>query len=236
MPDQAPSRCLLCQRNFYQPVRRDFDQGSYTFTCGSCREYVVSQEFLEDVGPTLEDSGLAPFLSAHVRQNYSPGNPVTISKSNWRVLAESHRHTSVNVNLDKLLRHIEASSPWPGAQVNCDLEVDWPVIDVPNKDSFAYFLAAAVELEYLHKNLPSYFILTTKGWEYLTAGGAAGIPGHAFVAMSYDQTLDEAYEQGIRAALEVDCGLTAIRVATRMCHLRKFATGSWLTFGGASSQ
>ena len=35
-----------------------------------------------------------------------------------------------------------------------------------------------------------------KGWEHLNPAGA-GLPGTCFVAMSFDPSLDDAYEHGI---------------------------------------
>ena len=37
-------------------------------------------------------------------------------------------------------------------------------------------------------------------------------PGRCFVAMSFDRSLDEAYEKGIRVALKDDCNLDPIRI------------------------
>jgi nucleoside 2-deoxyribosyltransferase len=54
--------------------------------------------------------------------------------------------------------------------------------------------------------------ISAKGWEYLHPPSAGGIRGVCFVAMSFDHSLNEVYEDGIRKALEIDCGYTALRV------------------------
>jgi nucleoside 2-deoxyribosyltransferase len=60
---------------------------------------------------------------------------------------------------------------------------------------------------------PDVVRLTVKGWDRLDPGSAgAGIRGRVFVAMSFDPSLDEVYAQGIKAAIEQDCGMTPIRV------------------------
>src|SRR5262249_50527133 len=54
--------------------------------------------------------------------------------------------------------------------------------------------------------------MTPKGWERLeppTGGG--GIPGRCFIAMSFDPSLNDAYELGICRAV-IDCGATPIRL------------------------
>src|SRR5262249_28705479 len=50
--------------------------------------------------------------------------------------------------------------------------------------------------------------LTMKGWEIVEPQGiAGGVPNRSFVAMSFEPTLNDAYELGIRAAIVDDCKL-----------------------------
>lgn len=53
--------------------------------------------------------------------------------------------------------------------------------------------------------------LTWTGWETIEpiAGGA---PGIGFVAMAFAQELDSVFEDGIRQAIETDCGFSALRI------------------------
>ena len=39
-----------------------------------------------------------------------------------------------------------------------------------------------------------------------------GVPGTCFVAMSFDRSLDPAFDLGIRPAVEDDCGMKVVRV------------------------
>jgi hypothetical protein len=55
--------------------------------------------------------------------------------------------------------------------------------------------------------------ITVKGWDPLDPGSAgAGIPGRVFLGMSFDPSLEGAYEHGIKTAIEDDCKMIAIRV------------------------
>jgi nucleoside 2-deoxyribosyltransferase len=56
------------------------------------------------------------------------------------------------------------------------------------------------------------YALTPAGWLKLEPIGGAGVPGTGFVAMSFDPTLLPIYDEGIRPAIEDDCGLKALRV------------------------
>jgi hypothetical protein len=55
-------------------------------------------------------------------------------------------------------------------------------------------------------------LVTIAGWEALEPVGGAGVPGVCFVAMAFDPVFNSAYEEGIRPAIESDCGLKAQRV------------------------
>jgi nucleoside 2-deoxyribosyltransferase len=49
------------------------------------------------------------------------------------------------------------------------------------------------------------------GWS-ATEPAVGGVPGLGFVAMSFDESLSSAYNEGMKPAVETDCGLQLIRV------------------------
>ena len=60
---------------------------------------------------------------------------------------------------------------------------------------------------------PHWFTLTVQGWDAVEPLiASAGTPGRCFVAMSFVADLDEAYLLGIKAAVEHDCGMMAVRM------------------------
>jgi hypothetical protein len=50
-----------------------------------------------------------------------------------------------------------------------------------------------------------------EGWELLEPLSGGGVPGTCFVAMSFDRSLDKAYDVGIEPAVRDDCGFSIIR-------------------------
>jgi len=158
---------------------------------------------------------LLPFLSAYTRQSHEFEGRVAQLSSNWPPLAEIHRHTSVHQRAEKLLRLIEKRTRQPGEFVNVDADWDYPLIDAVNAQPVYYLLKYWEDLGCTEKKekTPTIVRLTVKGWHRLDpASGGAGIPGRVFVAMSFDPSLDEVYERGIKAAVEQDCHMTQIRV------------------------
>jgi hypothetical protein len=187
-------------------------------SCELCGTYELPQtaRLLVDSCP----KELRPFLTANTRQNWELYGRIVRIEDNWVELAESDRHTSVHQRAEKLLRAIERRTPQPGAVVTLRPEIDYPLVDALDSKGLHYFVDHLSALDYVDKFEPRNVgetglkvRLTVKGWDRLDpASGGAGIPGRVFVAMSFDPSLDEPYQKGIRAAIEDDCKMNAIRV------------------------
>jgi hypothetical protein len=117
---------------------------------------------------------------------------------------------------DKMLRYVAKRSS-PGSWAEVDSEFDYPLIDARSGDEFT-FLAEDLERDgYLDRqcdrNRTTALKLTVKGWKLIEPlAGGRGIPGHCFVAMPFNSSLNEAYELGVKPAIEKDCGFRAIRI------------------------
>lgn len=69
------------------------------------------------------------------------------------------------------------------------------------------------DLGYIKETGGGKYYITGKGWEHLESGMVGrGIPGKCFVAMSFDPTLNEAYEQGIYLAVKEGCKMDPVRI------------------------
>jgi nucleoside 2-deoxyribosyltransferase len=155
---------------------------------------------------------LLPFLRAHVRQETERGIPVELNSSNWRDLARAHANRPVSRKLEKALEHMARHSSSPGDPVAVNCRVDYPLFDAADDRETGFLLEHLKERRLVKQLGDGLFVLTVEGWAQLEPRGTGGISGHCFVAMSFDQSLREAYEQGIRAAIEDDCKLLAVRV------------------------
>ena len=203
-------KCPICGKNF---SRAEPIGDAYRVSCGLCGTYEVSGT----AWATLrgEHAALLPYLSAHTRQTQEFEGRIVQVFSNWPSLAEVHQHTSVHQRAEKLLRVIELRTKQPGEFVTIDRDGDYPLIDAVDAGQLDYFLKHWKELGCIEDNIKTFNVvrLTVKGWERLDpASGGAGIRGRVFIAMSFDRSLDEVYEQGIKAAIEGDCQMTPIRV------------------------
>ena len=206
-------KCPICKHNNFLPDSHQLEgRDAYRVYCDRCGCYEVSGTALMTLG--AEHSELLPYLSAHTRQAWEFERRIVRINSNWPELAEPHRHTSVHQKAEKLLRFIEKKTTQPGDHVTLDASRDFPLVDSVDAGPVSYFLKYWEQLGCLDRpptNL-NRGAITVKGWDRLDPGSSgAGIPGRVFVAMSFDPSLDEAYELGIKLAVENDCKMSAIR-------------------------
>ncbi len=82
----------------------------------------------------------------------------------------------------------------------------------PDPEAEARFLVGHLKDRGLVSEASNGLVLSAEGWARLEPAGSGGIAGRCFVAMSFDPSLNQAYDQAIRPAIEDDCKLVAVRV------------------------
>lgn len=87
------------------------------------------------------------------------------------------------------------------------------LVDATSINELDYLLEHLTSLNYLRQvGHQRNYLVTVEGWERLEPpAGGGGIPGRCFIAMSFDPSLSNAYELGIRPAV-IDCGFDPIRI------------------------
>jgi len=152
------------------------------------------------------------YLRAATRQASEAKRTILLQSDNIdSLIQEEHERTRIPQNIDKLLQFIALRCPRPGQVVIIEASQDYPVIDAFGEAELMYIINAADERGFIRKNGSQYW-LTPAGWASLSASDGAPIPGRCFVAMSFNPHLNEAFQDGIRAAVEDDCGLSAVRM------------------------
>jgi len=155
---------------------------------------------------------LFPYLSAHTRQASERGERVMLDSDNWRPLAEAHKATPFKDKKNKLLENLSQIS-LPGTSARRIANHDFPLIDASGPDEFYLILKQLVDLGYVENKPGRQLIVTGKGWEFLESRVASGgIPGKCFVAMWFDESLNDAYYKGIYLAVKQDCKMDPIRI------------------------
>jgi hypothetical protein len=211
----SQSPCLLCGR----PAQREMERGprdAYFYDCGLCGRFVLSHTFEVNVRNFDRDElALLPYLRAHTRQATEAGQEVRLTGSNWRELALGHKSTTVSQKLNRLLQYLGNASPFAGAIVTLNFEFAAPLFDAVSDAEVDYLVDSlglrndVIGMEHFAggKGVK----ITPDGWARLEPAGSGGIPGRCFVAMSFDPSLDDVYESGIRAGIR-DASFEPIRI------------------------
>jgi hypothetical protein len=207
--------CYICKER-QVPTTVTHPQGAFitTQSCPVCGQWKgMSDVVIPELNAT-ENARLVPYLAAHIRRENARGvKTVELTTDNWRGFAEEHARTPIMHRLDLLLRWFERRSKHAGDYVTFSRDI-YPLIDAEN-DKEVMFLAETLVTQQLlerRQNRINDLRITGKGWEYLQPLTSGGVPGTCFVAMSFDPSLDPAFDDGIYPALDKDCGYHADRV------------------------
>lgn len=171
-----------------------------------------------------EEQALLPYLSAHLRQ---AADPIELTTENWRAFAEAHTRTPASRKQQRLLELLAQRSA-PGVWVPLEPRLVISLLDMRDGEELEFFLRHLYErklIERRYVGVPGTqnelrefrehtmeCQLTPSAWELLEPVAGAGVPGTCFVAMSFSANMNTAFDEGIRAAVEDDCGLRVIRV------------------------
>jgi hypothetical protein len=192
---------------------------AYKVCCKRCGTFMIEGNLLIKNRSHFseDDKPLLPYLSAYIRQSTQRGATAEISRNTWQNLARAHSTTSVSRKVAKLLELIGSRSSYPGEKVQVNENLDYPLVNAHNGEEVTYFLNHLIDRNLVKDTgllgMSRSVYLTTQGWDLLEpSGGGSGIPGRCFVAMSFDPSLNDAYELGIRLAIEDNCKLQAVRI------------------------
>lgn len=202
--ERTSQGCPICRGGVTKTELPD----ATSFRCANCGDFWMTRTLVATLKEP--DYDLLPYLRCYVRQANERGITPKLGTENWKDFAYAHSRTPVSNKLTKTLELIESRSRYPGDEIAIDYDHDFPLIDAVSSDELAYLLDALDELHYIKPSTAHTFTMTVKGWEQLRPKGG-GKPGSCFIAMSFDSSLTDAYENGFCLAVK-DCGYEPIRI------------------------
>lgn len=190
--------------------------GKLVYECEICGEFCISRELADDL-PTMKTN--PRLISAWIRSQNEINNKIPFVNSE---LVENLTKYPQNIStLGKqllLLRAIERRTDYPGKEILLLADRDYPLA-YANNDKEMIFLSKSLEQRgfiTLNKERLELGIIqttiTSTGWEYLDSqANKPTFSNQAFVAMSFDKSLESAWEEGIKLAIE-EAGYKAYRI------------------------
>ncbi len=137
--------------------------------------------------------------------------------------------------VDRLLLYLAGQQDRPWGNLAPDKDRDYPLMFMKNADDMAMFTQFASKLGYLQAEPDSKWSFTVKGWDRVEALRVEFPDSRqAFVAMWFDDSMDEPYEEGFKresrkASTSPQSARTGLSTSARSM------TGSSPRYGGAGS-
>lgn len=202
-----PGKCKWCE----QEAKTSSQGDVLHYNCRQCGKYSMEFSLFDfHIEPSL-----FPCLSAEARQASEARQPAHFTRDNFSELAARHQSVSISSKVDKVLRLIAARCEFPGKFTRVDWNTDFPLVDCIHASEAQEYVNYLVEQRLLNRpvqaNLQEKVRPTVGGWQLLeptlTVGGD---PSLCFVAMSFADSLDDAYRDGFAKAID-DCGFKPYR-------------------------
>lgn len=221
-------RCVLCGAEGPQKGSTKVDpmRDIHIFTCCSCGGFRVTHEAMEDVLPQLsaEDKGK---LSAYVKWRAIRHMPEPLIVTSRRNVPDKRAHVvgvqdvldwfpkTVAGRLDYVLLNLHAMSKFPGDAANLAGCAN-AVCLAENDRAMIFTLKQLREAGLIEewRTPDEGMVLTVKGWNRVAEierGAVRALSRRAFVAMWFDQSMQAAYDRGIKKAID-DCGFHPLRI------------------------
>jgi nucleoside 2-deoxyribosyltransferase len=194
--------------------------------CEWCGTYWIEMSLIE---PCKQKYAAKTWkVAAYVREKTSMGLDVALFTSQDQIPTDAPNGAvgfeqaiesfpkSVAERFDRILLNLERATTHLGAPVKIE-QGSQALMMAQNFEEISFVLSSMTELGYLagyNSITPFNARITAKGLERvadLKRGLFGPLSKQAFVAMSFDKNLDEAWTQGLKLGIE-DCGYTALRV------------------------
>ena len=208
--NDAVLTCPLCGTEIQSVI--DAGRRLYNIACPACGEYQITDQGIERVTYDVEAKSFRWCLSAATRRASETGQRLLLKSDNWREYADLFVGTSISMKARSLLEVVRKNSEFFGNVVEFSHKTDWPLI-AANGPEECWSIVGYLQGKRLlaQGQTQQQYVLTWEGWEAVEPV-SGGVPGIGFVAMAFSPDLDVTFEEGIRAAIETDCGLHAVRI------------------------
>jgi hypothetical protein len=179
-------------------------------SCDRCGRYLISTAAKTDRGLVSDEK--RHILSGIVRNRFEQGETVLITGETVKTIFDSMAVPSDPLEtIDWLLKYLFRKASRADEYVALNLANDYPILFAKDTNEFVYYLQKALELEYTEQAGHSYR-LDLEGWKRLIdLRKEERKSDQAFVAMWFDDSLNEVWEDGFYPALD-QTGYNPIRV------------------------
>lgn len=207
-----PVTCIVCGLALATASDlTDGDRDGFELQCIRCGTYEVSGSLASN---PLSDatSHERASLSAALRDAHESRRKIFLRTDNWREIAAPFAGISIPEKLRRLLEYLgRESGERAGVEVGVKSHTDYPLFGAADEKEYHWLRQTLFAQGLIKENSSERLTLTLSGWEAFRPS-RGGTPGMCFVAMAFDNTLDAAYDLGIKPAIVEDNRYTVIRI------------------------
>ena len=214
----TPPKCFLALNSIItHPVKithLDNRKLGYIVDCKICGTYEISSSLAASTEVWERNEDRLYVLQAIVRKASDNGNRLSLHTGNVENILDATAVPNTPFEkIDLILQEIQKQTEYVGHTIDLSYSTDYPVAFCRHPDEFQWLIQKAHQLGYLggspgRSNAP--VTLELNGWQRLDELRRTGKDSdQAFVAMSFDPTLNDIWLNGIKPALEDDTGWVA---------------------------
>lgn len=183
---------------------------AFQVNCPKCGSYEITGTA---AASDLSKYGPRYLLSAIIRNRFEFGERPYLSTGTLDHLVDgAPKFDDPYVKLDFLLKHVHRLSRRVDGQARFNIAHDFPLAYCEDQQEFHFYIKRASELGLLEFPTSAGARLTYSGWAHLKELSKTNIKSNqAFVAMWFDPTLDSAWNDAIKPALQ-SCGFNPMRI------------------------
>jgi len=199
------NQCLLCDSQVNWSLIPNSLKNE--IPCKICGHYIVTPQLLSGWNE-LNIQNIRHLLSAKTRELSDAGSPITLTTGNIQSVIESAPKPATPLeNFNRVLLLISKKQQRADTGADINVVTDYPLVFAHDKSEFVYFLITLKKLGLIEVDITSSgfgpISLTPQGWERAIELQKLQIDSNkAFVAMWFDNSLNDAWENGFKPALE----------------------------------
>jgi len=197
--------CLICS---FDPVGRESINSNFEYECQVCGKYIVNTSLEEVIsaGGILGLNNKRHILVAQIRERYERGmSAPKFTANDFQDIIDQLNDPIVSRKQEILLTNISRRTVFPGSTVELNLRLDYPLAYARNEGEFNFYLRVLQERGYIDYSAGNTNVhITGTGWNYLDELNTnQRAIRQGFVAMSFNNDLDDLWKKAIRPAIKV---------------------------------
>ena len=202
-------KCPICS-SFINEKQLSIEEDIYQIKCPTCGKYKITPE--AEMG--LGNKSQRYILSGITRRMFENGNYITLKSTNLQQLIETAPlPESPFEKFELILKYVNYKTSEFGKYVKINVNNDYPICFAKGKDEFINLLSFLIgDLKWIENPGNGKYRITLEGWKHLTSlPKIPAMSNQAFVAMSFSEELNKAWEKGFYHALK-ETGYKPVRV------------------------